>query len=58
MAQGFKVIKAAQYAAVGLVAVLAFALAAALGQGIAPVSRASAGLVAGKLPSTNCHELS
>lgn len=51
-------IKAAQCAAVGLVAVLAFALAAALGQGIAPVSRASAGLVAGKLPSTNCHELS
>ncbi|CAL5224943.1 g7712 [Coccomyxa viridis] len=45
--KGFKIVRAAQLAAIALAAVLAFGLAAALGQGTAPVSRASACLVAG-----------
>ena len=49
--QGFKIVRAAQLAAIALAAVLAFGLAAALGQGTALVSRASACLVAGKPPT-------
>lgn len=41
-------VKAAKLAVIAVVAVLAFGLAAALGQGIAPVSRACACLVAGE----------
>ena len=47
--QGFKQVRIAQYVSTALAAVLAFGLAAALGQGIAPLSRVSASLVAGKL---------
>ena len=47
--QGFRQIKVAQYVSIALAAVLAFGLAASLGQGIAPLSRVSASIVAGKL---------
>ena len=57
-AQGFKIVKAAQLAAVALVAVLAFGLAAALGQGIAPASSVAACLVAGERPDTTSNEKS
>lgn len=46
--QGFRQVKVAQYVSIALAAVLAFGLAAALGQGIAPLSRVSASIVVGK----------
>lgn len=48
IAQGFKLVKAAQLAMVALAAVLAWGLAAALGQGVAPVSKASACILVGE----------
>ena len=46
--QGFRQVKVAQFVSIALAAVLAFGLAAALGQGIAPLSRVSASIVVGK----------
>ena len=46
--QGFKLVKAAQLAMVALAAVLAWGLAAALGQGAAPLSKVSACILVGE----------
>ena len=48
IAQGFKLVKAAQLAAVALAAVLAWGFAAALGQGVAPLSKVSACILVGE----------
>ena len=48
IAQGFKLVKAAQLAAVALAAVMAWGLAAALGQGVAPLSKVSACILVGE----------
>ncbi|CAK0787743.1 hypothetical protein CVIRNUC_010965 [Coccomyxa viridis] len=45
--RGFKLVKAAQLAAVALAVVLAWGLAAALGQGVAPLSKVSACILVG-----------
>lgn len=51
-AQGFKLVKAAQIAAVALAVVLAWGLAAALGQGVAPLSKVSACILVGERQKT------
>ena len=57
IAQGFKLVKAAQLAAVTLAAVLAWGLAAALGQGVAPLSKVSACLVVGERRDVPMHDV-
>ena len=52
LAQGFKLVKAAQLAAVALAVVLAWGLAAALGQGVAPLSKVSACILVGERQKT------
>ena len=48
--------KAAQLAAAALAAVLAWGLAAALGQGIAPLSKVSASILAGERQGTSMRD--
>ena len=55
-AQGFKLVKAAQLVAVALAAVLAWGLAAALGQGVAPLSKVSASILAGERQDTSMRD--